>query len=161
MDWKALNEKFNELIKQLFHGKEWEERAEAARQLGFLQDGRAVNLLCRALKSEKDSSVSLRIIEALGRIGDGRATLKILEKLYQELEKDNLEKRSLIFIIESLARIKDKRALPYISPFLESEFEEIRMLTEEAFTAIEPEWREILEREKRQKTVKEIFEARL
>ena len=161
MDWKALNEKYNDLIKQLFHGKKWEDRAEAARQLGFLKDGRAVNLLCRALKSEKDSSVTLRIIEALGRIGDGRATERILEKLYQELEKDTLEKRSLIFIIESLARIKDKRALPYLSPFLESEFEEIRMLTEKAFNAIEPDWREILEREKRQKSVKQIFEARL
>ena len=99
MDWKVLNEKYNDLIKQLFHGKKWEDRAEAARQLGFLQDGRAVNLLCRALNSEKDSSVSLRIIEALGRIGDGRATMKILEKLHQELEIDNLEKRlSLIHI---------------------------------------------------------------
>ena len=109
MDWKSLNENYNNLIKQLFHGKKWEDRAEAARQLGFLQDGRAVNLLCRALNSEKDSSVSLRIIEALGRIGDGRATLRILEKLNCELEKVHQDKRNLIFIIESLMRIKDKR----------------------------------------------------
>jgi len=161
MDWKSLNENYNALIKQLFHGKKWEDRAEAARQLGFLQDGRSVNLLCRALKSEKDPSVSLRIIEALGRIGDGRATLQILEKLNYELEKEYLDKRSLIFIIESLMRIKDKRALPYLSPFLDSEFEEIRSLTEKAFNSIEPRWKEILESEKRQKSIKEIFEARL
>lgn len=161
MDWNSLNENYNALIRQLFHGKKWEDRAEAAQQLGFLQDGRAVNLLCRALKSEKDSSVTLRIIEALGRIGDGRATLRILEKLNQVLENVVLDKRNLIFIIESLMKIKDKRALPYLSPFLNSEFEEIRSLTEKAFDSIEPSWREILEREKRQKSTKEIFEARL
>jgi HEAT repeat protein len=161
MNWKSLNENYNALIKQLFHGKEWEDRAEAARQLGFLQDGRAVNLLCRALKSEKDSSVSLRIIEALGRIGDGRATLRILEQLDNELEKEHLDKRKIIFIIESLMRIKDKRALPRLSLFLDSKFEEIRDLAEKAFDSIEPRWREILEGEKREKSIKEIFEARL
>jgi HEAT repeat protein len=161
MDWKSLNENYNDLIKQLFHAKKWEDRAEAARQLGFLQDGRAVNLLCKALKSEKDSSVSLRIIEALGRIGDGRATLRILENLNYELEKEHLDKRNLIFIIESLMRIKDKRALPQLSPFLDSEFEEIRNLAVKAFDSIEPRWREILEGEKRQKSIKEIFDARL
>lgn len=161
MDWNAINENYNVLIKQLFHGKNWEDRADAARQLGFLRDGRAVNLLCRALKSERDSSVSLRIIEALGRIGDGRATLRILEKMHQELENDHLDKRNLIFIIESLMRIKDKRALPYLSQFLDSEFEEIRTLTEKAFDSIEPRWKEILENEKRQKSLKEIFESRL
>lgn len=161
MDWNALNENYNQLIKQLFHGKKWEERAEAASQLGFLQDGRAVNLLCRALKLEKDSSVSIRIIEALGRIGDGKATLRILEKLEQDLKNDQLEKRNLIFIIESLMRIKDKRALPYISPFLDSEYEEVKIMTVKAFNTIEPRWREILEEEKRQKSVKEIFKARL
>jgi HEAT repeat protein len=161
MDWKSLNENYNVLIKQLFHAKKWEDRAEAARQLGFLQDGRAVNLLCRALKSEKDSSVSLRIIEALGRIGDGRATLRILEKLSYELEKEHLDKRNLIFIIESLMRIKDKRALPQLSSFLDSEFEEIRNLAEKAFDSIEPRWREILEGETRQKSKEEIFQARL
>ncbi len=161
MDWKSLNENYNDLIKQLFHAKKWEDRAEAARQLGFLQDGRAVNLLCKALKSEKDSSVSLRIIEALGRIGDGRATLRILENLNYELEKEHLDKRNLIFIIESLMRIKDKRALPQLSPFLDSEFEEIKNLAVKAFDSIEPRWREILEGEKRQKSIKEIFDARL
>ena len=161
MDWNALNENYNVLIKQLFHGKNWEDRADAARQLGFLRDGRAVNLLCRALKSEKDSSVSLRIIEALGRIGDGRATLRILDKMYQELENDHLDKRNLIFIIESLMRIKDKRALPHLSRFLDSEFEEIRSLAEKAFDSIEPRWKEIVESEKRQKSLKEIFESRL
>ena len=161
MDWNSLNENYNTLIKQLFHAKKWEDRAEAARQLGFLQDGRAVNLLCRALKSEKDSSVSLRIIEALGRIGDGRATLRIIEKLHQTLEKEPLDKRSIIFIIESLMTIKDKRALPHLSLFLDSEFEEIRSLTEKAFDSIEPRWREILEGEKRQKSIKEIFESHL
>ena len=80
MDWHAKNINFNQLIKQLFHDKESDKRAEAARQLGFLQDGRAVNLMCRALRNELDPIVINRIIEALGRIADGRATLGIIEK---------------------------------------------------------------------------------
>ena len=57
MDWHARNINFNDLIKQLFHEKEIEKRAEAARQLGFLKDGRAVNLLCRALNIEDEPMV--------------------------------------------------------------------------------------------------------
>jgi len=91
MDWNARNVNFNNLIKQLFHEKETEKRAEAARQLGFLKDGRAVNLLCRALNIEDEPMVVNRIIEALGQIADGRATLRIIEKLKEEIEKPEIE----------------------------------------------------------------------
>ncbi|HDZ18922.1 hypothetical protein LCGC14_1539630, partial [marine sediment metagenome] len=66
MNWQEINAKFNSLIKQLFHDEEWQNRADAARELGLLEEGRAVNLLCSALKSEKDYIVINRIIEALG-----------------------------------------------------------------------------------------------
>ena len=36
---KEQNTLLNNLIKQLFHEENWEDRAEAARQLGFLKDG--------------------------------------------------------------------------------------------------------------------------
>jgi HEAT repeat protein len=62
MDWHTRNANFNDLIKQLFHEKDAEKRAEAARQLGFLKDGRAVNLLCRALNVEDEPMVVNRII---------------------------------------------------------------------------------------------------
>ena len=160
MDWKLLNEKYNGLIKQLFHAKEWENRAEAAKQLGLLRDGRAVNLLCRALKSEKDNSVIIRIIEALGRIGNAKATLRIVEKLKNETSKDEIDKRTVLIIIESLMRIKDKRALPYLSKFLSSKYEEIRQLTEKAFDEIEPRWNDIIYEATRKKTTEEIFSSR-
>ena len=161
MSWHEQNVNFNALIRQIFHEKDKEKRAEAARQLGFLKDGRAVNLLCRALKSEKDSFVSNRIIEAMGRIGDGRSTLIILEKLKEELKNADPDKMKLVFIIESLMRIKDKRALPYIGFFLNSEDAELKSLSEKAFDAIEPNWREIVEKERKEKSIQDIFRINL
>jgi HEAT repeat protein len=160
MSWHAKNEQFNNLIKQVFHGRESEKRAEAARQLGFLQDGRAVNLLCRALKSERDPIVINRIIEALGKIEDGRATLMILEKLEAEVNKPDTEadKLRIIFIIESLTRIKDKRALKSLSYFLTSSDDKLVNLTEKAFDTILPNWRHIIERERKEKSIQDIFE---
>ncbi|UCC21071.1 MAG: HEAT repeat domain-containing protein [Promethearchaeota archaeon] len=159
MNWPEKNAEFNALIKQLFHDKDWQKRAEAARNLGLLKDGRATNLLCRALRSEKDHIVINKIIEALGRIGDGRATLRIVEKFKEEQEKDEIDKFRIIFIIESLTRIRDKRALVYLGSLLESSDEEIRNLTVKAFDVIEPKWKEIVERE-RNKSIQEIFKTK-
>jgi len=161
MDWHTQNISFNAVIKQLFHDKNWEKRAEAARQLGFLRDGRSVNLLCRALKSEKDQMVSNRIIEALGRIGDGRATLIIIEKLKEEMNNQEADKMTVIYILESLTRIKDKRALVYIGNFLNFPDKEIKNLSEKAFDVIEPKWRKILEEERKEKSIQDIFKVNL
>ena len=144
--WHSKNREFNALIKQLFHADDWQKRAEAARELGLMRDGRAVNLLCRALRSEKDMMVENRIIEAMGRIGNGRATMRIIEKLE---ENGNIDKYRIIYIIESLVKIKDKRALSYIGRFLSSNDKDIKNLTEEAFDVIEPNWREIIEQERK------------
>ncbi|MFW9938420.1 MAG: HEAT repeat domain-containing protein [Promethearchaeota archaeon] len=161
MSWHEQNVNFNALIRQIFHENDKEKRAEAARQLGFLKDGRAVNLLCRALKLERDSIVSNRIIEAMGRIGDGRSTLIILEKLKEELNNTDPDKLKLVYIIESLMRIKDKRALPYIAYFLNSDDDELRNLSERAFDVIEPDWREIVKKERREKSIQDIFKINL
>ncbi len=146
MNWQEINTKFNSLIKRLFHNEEWQNRAEAARELGLLEEGRAVNLLCRALKSEKDNMVINRIIEALGRIGDGKATLRIIEKLEEEQKKEEIDKYRIIYILESLTRIKDKRALGYIGAYLDFPDEELQELAQKAFDTIEPNWREIIKR---------------
>jgi HEAT repeat protein len=162
MNWHAKNVNFNTLIKQVFHDKESDKRAEAARKLGFLQDGRATNLLCRALNNEKDPIVINRInriIEALGRIEDGKATLRIVEKLEAEIKKPEMEmdKLRVIFIIESLTRIKDKRALKSLSYFLNSPDDKLLQLTENAFDTIQPNWRQIIERERKEKSIQDIF----
>ncbi len=161
MTWHEQNVKYNALIKQLFHDEKWQKRAEAARELGIMEEGRAVNLLCRALKSEKDHSVINRIIEALGRIRDGRATLRIIEKLLEELDKSENDKFRIIYILEALKRIKDKRALEYIGLFLESSDEKLRNLTQETFDLIEPDWRKIIEKERKEKTLQEIFRTKI
>ena len=163
MNWHARNANFNDLIKQLFHEKEAEKRAEAARQLGFLKDGRAVNLLCRALNIEKESMVVNRIIEALGQISDGRATLRIIEKLKEEIEKPEIEmdKLKVIFIIESFTKIKDKRALECLGHFLNASDDKIRQLTESTFDEIEPDWRRIVEKAQRERSIADIFKVKM
>ncbi|MFX1275707.1 MAG: HEAT repeat domain-containing protein [Promethearchaeota archaeon] len=162
MTWHEQNKEFNSLISQLFQAENWQERAEAARKLGILKDGRAVNLMCKALKKEKDKSVCNKIVEAMGKIGNPKATIIICEYLKKELEKPEVDKFSIIYIIESLTRLKDKRALVYIGTFLNSDDDEIRTLAEKGFDAIEPNWREILEREiKKNKEIEEIFKIKL
>ena len=158
--WHEKNKEFNALINQLFHDEDWQKRAEAARQLGLKRDGRAVNLLCRALRKEDERIVQNRIIEALGRIGDGRATIRIIEKMEENINQGNLDKYRIIYIIESLTRIKDKRALSYIGRFLRSTDEEVRKLAENAFNIIEPNWREIVDKERKKLSIEEIFKKR-
>ena len=147
--WHEKNKEFDALINQLFHNEEWQKRADAARQLGLLLDGRAVNLLCRALRKEEERIVQNRIIEALGRIGDGRATIRIIEKMEEDTNQGNLDKYRIIYAIESLTRIKDKRALSYIGRFLNSNDEEVKNLAESACDIIEPNWREFVEDERK------------
>lgn len=159
MSWREQNKEYNKILNQLFLDESWKKRAEAAQKLGFMRDGRAVNLLCRALRSEKDKMVQNRIIEALGKIGDGRATLRVVEILKEELKNDTIDKFRIIYIIESLMNIKDKRALMYIGQFLNSQDEDLRALTEKAFDLIEPKWQDIVEKE-RKKSIGEIFKAK-
>ena len=161
MSWHEQNVKYNALIKQLFHDEDWQKRAEAARELGIMEEGRAVNLLCRALRSEKDHLVINRIIEALGKIKDGRATLRIIEKLLEELDKSENDKFRIIYILEALKSIKDKRALEYIGLFLNSSDDKLKNLTQEIFDLIEPEWRDIIEKERKEKTIQEIFKFKI
>ena len=161
MNWQAKNVNFNESMKKLLHDVDSEKRAEAARQIGFLRDARAVNLLCRALKTETSPVVINRIIEALGRIGDGRATLGILEKFEIEIKKsqNDSDKLRIIFIIESLTRIKDKRALEFISHYLSSSDDKLLQLAQNAFDIIQPNWREILKRNQKERTIQDIFKV--
>ncbi len=159
MNWYEKNAEFNALIKQLFHDNDWQKRAEAARLLGLLKDGRAINLMCKALRTEKDHTVINKIIEALGRIGDSRATLRIVEKFEEEQEKTEIDKFRIIYIIESLIKIKDKRALPYLGLLLNSSDEDIKNLALKAFDAIEPNWKEIVKKE-RKKSIQEIFKSK-
>lgn len=159
---KSRDADFNRLIRDLFHAEEWKKRADAARNLGFLQDGRAVNLMCKALKKEEEYMVVNRIIEALGRINHPKATLLIVDKLKEEIQKREQDKYRITTIIESLINMKDKRALPYIGYFLNSEDEELKSLAKDAFDIIEPEWRAILEEEQRKKSsIQEIFKKKL
>ena len=160
MTWHEQNVKFNSLIKQLFHDGDWQKRADAARELGIMKESRSVNLLCRALRSEEDHLVINKIIESLGRIGDGRATLRIIEKLKDELNSSEPDKFRIIYILEALKKLKDKRALVYVGSFLDSSDSDIKKITHEVFDSIEPNWEEIIKKERREKSIQEIFKIK-
>ena len=147
MDSNTQNIDFNNAIKNLFHG-EVMERVTAAKKLGDMKDGRATNLLIRALKSEKDDIVINRIIEALGDIKNSKATIPIAELLKAETQKpeEEQDKTRLFLIIESLMKIGDKRALAHLGILLNSCHSDIRKLTEEAFECIDLNWRENINR---------------
>jgi HEAT repeat protein len=119
------------------------ERVSAAITLGHLKEGRATNLLIKALKSEKDPVVINRIIETMGEIKDAKATIGIIDFLKLELQKPENEqdKSRLFIIIESLMKIGDKRALKHLGILLDSCHSDIRKLTEEAFECIDPNWK--------------------
>ncbi len=143
MDQKTQNEAYNEHVKALFGSANWKDRASAAQYLGKLKEGRATNILARALKSEKDTVVINRIIEAMGEIRDPKATILIVDFLKEELEKseEDQDKTRLFIVIESLMKIGDKRALEHLGILLESCHNDIRKLTEEAFKCIDPNWK--------------------
>ena len=143
MDQKIQNEAFNSYVKKLFNSSSWKDRAIAAQNLGKLKEGRATNMLARALKSEEDAVVINRIIEAMGEIGDPKATMLIIDFLKTELEKpeENQDKTRLFVVIESLMKIGDIRALEHLGILLDSCHSDIRKLTEEAFECIDPNWK--------------------
>ena len=158
---KAIRDSiFNESIRLLFHDAKWENRAEVAKKLGFLQDSRAVNLMCRALNKESNYIVINHIIESLGRIGNPKATLDLIKKLKEEI-KESMDKYRIKIIIESLININDKRALSIIGYFLTLEENDLKDLAKEAFNKILPNWRDSIKKEMKIKSLKEIFDIKL
>ncbi|MFX0007650.1 MAG: HEAT repeat domain-containing protein [Candidatus Hermodarchaeota archaeon] len=143
MDHKTQNEEYNKHVKVLFSSANWKDRAIAAQSIGQMKEGRATNILARALKSEKDTVVINRIIEAMGEIKDPKATMLIIDFLKEQLKKpeEEQDKNRLFIIIESLMKIGDKRALEHLGILLDSCHNDIRKLTEEAFECIDPNWK--------------------
>ena len=149
MDEDTQKDEFNEAIQKLFHG-EIMERAAAARKLGHLKEGRAVNLLIKALNKENDAVVINRIIEAMGEIRNAKSTLSILKILSEELGKleENQDKARIFLIIDSLMKIGDKRALQHLGILIDSCDADIRERTEKAFECIDVNWRENIKKSK-------------
>ena len=148
-DESQKNREFiDKLIHDLYHGETWEERAKAARQIGLKSDGRSTNMLVKRLKKEEDPVVRNRIIEAMGKIKDAKATMPIIDILKDELEKVTPEKKLLFVIIESLMKIGDKRALSQLGIVYESCDADIKELTEQAFECIDPNWKENIQKTK-------------
>ena len=144
MNLHNQNKNFNELIRQLFNAEKWEKRANAALELGYLRDKRATNLLIKALNKESDISVLNRIVEALGRLKDPKATIPLIKLLKRTINKNDPNKDLIFVIIESLMKLGDKRALTELGLIMDSCDEEIRGLTEQTLDCIDSNWRENL-----------------
>ena len=96
------------------------------------------------------------------RLSQGRdVDHRIFSELQEELDKFEGDKFRVIYILEALTGLKDKRALPYISSFLNSPDEDLKNLAVKAFDAIEPKWREIVEEDRREKSLTEIFKLKI
>ena len=146
MEQNIQDDDYNHFVNQLFTSEKWEKRAEAARNIGHLGEGRATNLLVRALNKEKDPIVINSIIEAMGRIRDPKATIPIIEFLKEENEKEEPNKKRLFVIIESLMKIGDKRALTHLGLLYNSCEADIKTITEKALLCIDPNWQENLKK---------------
>ncbi|TFF88345.1 MAG: HEAT repeat domain-containing protein [Promethearchaeota archaeon] len=151
MDHEAQNKTYNKYIRILFDSENWKERAEAAQKIGNMKLGRASNMLIRKLEKETDQVVINNIIEALGKIGDPKATLSILKILNKELEKseEDQDKSRLFVLIEALMKIGDKRSLEQLGVLKNSCDAEIQKLTEEALECIDPNWKENIKSSKK------------
>lgn len=105
-------------------------RQEAARALGNIGDSAAVDALLVAFNEPR---LQVRVIEALGKIGD-RRVLPLLFQLISELKTSEYEDRtpacedhryeqdlaSVEEAIRALARIRDKEAIPLLITALQS-----------------------------------------
>jgi len=148
-DETQKNRKFiDKLVHDLYHGETWEERAEAARQIGLKSDGRSTNMLVKRLNKEEDPVVRNRIIEAMGKIKDAKATMPIINVLKEELEVEIPDKKLLFVIIESLMKIGDKRVLSQLGIVYQSCDADIKELTEQAFECIDPSWKDNIQKNK-------------
>lgn len=118
------------LVGLLQHDPDTAVRQEAARALGHIGDGAAVDALLGVVEEPR---LQVRVIEALGRIGD-RRVLPLLFRLIGELKTSDYEDRtpacednryeqdlaSVEEAIRALARIHDDEAIPLLMTALQS-----------------------------------------
>ena len=102
-------------------------RAQAARELGKIKDGRVVQPLINAM-NDKDPYVRGQVIEALGEVKDARAVDPLIKTLKNE---DYLYVREET--VMALGKIKDGRAVQTLINSLNDEYPDVR---EEAVKAL-------------------------
>ncbi len=117
------------------------EKQSAIRSLGLLKAEKAFSILFNDLKifnrkfakykKENTNILKWYLIEALGYIGNKRATPFLLT-----LYKTTSDQNEKCFIVETLGRLKDKRAVPLLKKALKTEVWGIRVLAAEALKKI-------------------------
>ncbi len=132
---------YSYILKEYLTTKNIEIKQSCALALGIARYKKAFKYLFNDLKNfelkfgnlkEKDKKV-LRwfIVEALGRIGDKRATQYLITML-----KNTDENELKCFIIEALGRIKDKKAIPVLKECLNDRVYGVRLLASQALKDI-------------------------
>ncbi|MFM7405484.1 MAG: HEAT repeat domain-containing protein [Cuspidothrix sp.] len=95
-------------------------RRQAARALGQLKNSQAVPALLDALECDEDPQCREVVIEALGKIGDRRAIMPLLQ-LLQSAQPQPYEA-----LIEALGELQVLEALPLVEPFLKHSSERVQ-----------------------------------
>jgi len=157
MDYKTQNTGKEDNINRLFFGKTWNERADAAIKLGKTKALKNTDYLIKALKSEKDEIVINRIIEAIGKMKDPKATNVLTDLLNKELQlPENKQNKSKLFaLVESLIKIGDKKALEDIGILLESCSSDLKELSEKSLECVDPNWKENVKTQSKLNSIKE------
>jgi len=107
------------LIAQLLHGKEMEERRDAAERLGELADEgdpQVVQALIAALNDENEW-VRWRAAQSLGKLGDKRAIEPLIETLQDSVWRVRLA------AVQALRKLQASEALPHLHAHLDPSYE--------------------------------------
>ncbi len=131
-----------EPLMQLLHHANRDVRSDAAKALGVMKESRAVPLLLSLLPSSiegssyEDNKVNMEVVEAIGEIGDKRATQPLLQKVdVQKLQGHSAESFD-IGLIEAIGKIGDSQAVEPLLPLLESKDSYVRQETLVALSRI-------------------------
>lgn len=125
----------NTLLAQLLHGKEMEERRDAAKRLGELAaegnpQTQIVQALIAALNDENEW-VRWRAVQSLGKLGDKRAIEPLIETLQDSVWRIRLA------AVQALRELQALEALPHLHRHLDPSYEPDEAIREAARETIQ------------------------
>jgi HEAT repeat protein len=99
-------------------------RIDAVDALGEAGDLRAVEPLMQAMQKQENAGIpQARMIIALGKLQDPRATGILLKVLYGRVDTVPFSEMARVRAVESLGRIGDERAIPPLFRFMRQQVE--------------------------------------
>jgi HEAT repeat protein len=116
----AIGEPAIEPLLQMLESKKAVERSNAARTFGLMSDNKALEPLIRLLVSDTDSGSRGNVAEALGKIGDEKATDALIESLN---DTEAFVRRESA---KALGKLKDEKAVEPLIKLLKDPVYKVR-----------------------------------